>query len=41
MAAGTAMKMGYTYLMVYQGGMPDWQMKGYPAAKGTLPGRLK
>ncbi len=34
MAAGAALEMGYTYLMIFQGGMPEWTAKGYPV-KGT------
>ncbi len=41
MAAGAALEMGYTYLMIYQAGMPDWLMKGYPVKKGDRPGKLK
>jgi hypothetical protein len=33
--------MGYTYLMIFQGGMPEWTMKGYPILKGTAPGKMK
>jgi len=25
--------MGHTYLMIFQGGMPEWTMKGYPVKK--------
>ena len=38
MAAGAAMEMGYTYLMIYQAGMPDWLMKELPVTKGAKPG---
>jgi len=38
MAAGAAMEMGYTSLMIYQAGMPDWLMRGYPVAKGAKAG---
>jgi hypothetical protein len=38
MAAGAAMDMGFTYLMIYQAGMPDWLMQGYPVTKGSKPG---
>ncbi len=41
MAAGAAMEMGYTDLMIYQAGMPDWQAKGHPVKKGMEPGKLK
>ncbi len=41
MAAGAALEMGYTYLMIYQAGIPDWSMKGYPVKKGVQPGKLK
>ena len=40
-AAGAAVGMGYTYLMIYQAGMPDWLLKGYPVQKGDKPGKLK
>ncbi len=38
MAAGAAMEMGYTNLMIYQAGMPDWIMQGYPVTKGAKAG---
>jgi rhodanese-related sulfurtransferase len=38
MAAGAAAEMGYTNLMIYQEGLPDWLMKGYPVKKGAQPG---
>jgi hypothetical protein len=41
MAAGAALEMGYTYLMIYQAGMPDWLAKGNPSQQGGTPGRLK
>jgi rhodanese-related sulfurtransferase len=41
MAAGQAMEMGYTYLMIYQAGMPDWLLQGNPIQKGDKPGTLK
>jgi rhodanese-related sulfurtransferase len=41
MAAGAATELGYTNLMIYQAGMPDWQAKGYPVQKGSKPGNLK
>ena len=41
MAAGAAMDMGYTFLMIYQDGMPDWLMRGYPVTKGARPGKYK
>ncbi len=28
------MQMGYTYAMIFQGGMPEWLAKGYPVKKG-------
>ncbi len=40
MAAGAAVELGYTYLMIYQAGMPDWLMQGYPVTKGAKPGRF-
>jgi rhodanese-related sulfurtransferase len=41
MAAGAATEMGYTSIMIYQAGMPDWLSKGYPVQKGDKPGKLK
>lgn len=41
MAAGAATEMGYTNVLLYKEGMPDWLMKGYPVQKGTTPGKLK
>ncbi len=41
MAAGAALEMGYTDLMIYQAGMPDWLSKGNPSQQGRNPGRLK
>ncbi|HXY62106.1 MAG TPA: hypothetical protein VEJ22_04170 [Nitrospirota bacterium] len=41
MAAGAAREMGYTQLLIYQAGIPDWLMKGYPVKKGDQPGALK
>jgi len=41
MAAGAAIEMGYTYVMIYQPGMPDWLLKGYPVQRGKKPGNLK
>jgi len=40
-AATAAMGMGYTYLMIYQAGMPDWLLRGNPVQKGDQPGSLK
>jgi rhodanese-related sulfurtransferase len=40
-AANAAMEMGYTYLMIYQAGMPDWLLQGNPVQKGDKPGSLK
>ncbi len=40
MAAGAAAEMGYTNLTIYQEGMPDWLMKGYPVKKGARQGTL-
>lgn len=40
MAAGAASEMGYTNLMVFQGGMPEWTEKGYPVKSGNQPGKL-
>jgi len=41
MAAGAALDMGYTYLMIYQAGMPDWLTKGYPVKRGIQEGKPK
>ncbi len=41
MAAGAAIEMGYTNLMIYQAGMPDWLVKGYPVQKGNRPGKMQ
>lgn len=41
MAAGAAHEMGFTNLMVFQGGMPEWVGKGYPVKSGNEPGKLK
>ncbi len=41
MAAGSAFEMGYTNLLIYQAGMPDWLLQGFPVQKGDNPGRLK
>jgi len=41
MAAGAAAEMGYTSVMIYQAGMPDWLSKGYPVQNGNKPGNLK
>jgi hypothetical protein len=41
MAAGAATDMGYTSVMIYQAGMPDWLSKGYTIQKGNQPGKLK
>jgi rhodanese-related sulfurtransferase len=40
-AATAAMEMGYTYLMIYQAGMPDWLLRGNAVQKGDKPGSLK
>ena len=37
MAAGAAMEMGYTNLMIYQAGMPDWLSQGNHAQKSDKP----
>jgi len=37
-AAGSATGLGYTYLVVFQGGMPEWSGKGYPVNTGKKPG---
>jgi rhodanese-related sulfurtransferase len=41
MAAGAAIEMGYTNLMIYQAGMPDWLLKRYPVQKGSRPGKMQ
>lgn len=41
MAASSAVEMGYTYILIYQPGMPDWLLKGYPVQKGNQQGKLK
>ncbi len=41
MAAGAATEMGYTHLMIFQGGWPEWTGNGYPVQKGSQPGRFK
>jgi rhodanese-related sulfurtransferase len=41
MAAGAAIDMGYTNVMIYQPGMPDWLLRGYPVQKGKTPGKMK
>ena len=41
MAAGAALEMGYSYLMIYQAGIPDWSMRGYSVKKGVQPGKLE
>jgi rhodanese-related sulfurtransferase len=41
MAAGSAVQMGYTYLLIYQAGMPDWLLQGNPVQKGDSPGKFK
>jgi rhodanese-related sulfurtransferase len=40
MAAGAASELGYTNLLLYQAGMPDWVKNGYPVARGKEPGSL-
>ena len=41
MAANSAVEMGYTYIMIYQAGMPDWLLKAYPVQKGSKQGKFK
>jgi 3-mercaptopyruvate sulfurtransferase SseA len=31
-------QLGYTYIMIFQGGMPEWTAKGLPVATGRGPG---
>jgi len=40
MAANEAVSLGFTYLMIYQAGMPDWLLQGNPVQKGEKPGSL-
>ena len=40
-AAYAALEMGYTHLMIYQAGLPDWLLRGNPVQKGDKPGSLK
>jgi rhodanese-related sulfurtransferase len=40
MAAGAAIEMGYTNLMLFQGGWPDWIGKGYPVKTGPQSGKF-
>lgn len=39
MAAGAAHQLGYTHLLVYQDGMPDWLARGLPVERGPEPAR--
>ncbi len=41
MAAGAAMEMGYTNILVFQGGVPAWTEAGYPLKSGPQPGKFK
>ncbi len=41
MAAVAAADQGYTNLMIYQDGMPDWLMNGNPVKKGDQPGTFR
>lgn len=41
MAAGAATEMGYSSIVIYQAGMPDWLSKGFPVQTGGKPGSLK
>jgi len=36
-SAQQAAALGHSYLMIYQAGMPDWLLKGYPVEKGPDP----
>jgi rhodanese-related sulfurtransferase len=41
-AAVVADALGYTHLMIYQAGIPDWLVRGYPVEKGpagATPGK--
>jgi len=35
------MNMGYSEIMIFQGGMPEWVQMGYPTTQGAQPGKLK
>ncbi len=35
MAAVAASELGYTKVMVYQAGLPDWMARGYPVQRGA------
>lgn len=41
MAAVAALEMKFTYVMIYQGGMPDWTQRGYTVATGPVPGTMR
>jgi rhodanese-related sulfurtransferase len=36
MAAVAASELGYSNVMIYSGGMPDWLARGLPVEKGSL-----
>lgn len=36
-SAAAAAELGYSYLLIYQGGMPDWLLKRYPIETGRDP----
>jgi rhodanese-related sulfurtransferase len=35
MAAVAAAELGYTKLMIYEAGLPDWMARGYPVQTGA------
>jgi len=38
-AAVAAIELGYTRILVYQAGMPDWRARGLPVETGPAPRR--
>jgi len=36
-SAAAAARLGHTYLLIYQAGMPDWLLQGYPVERGWGP----
>jgi rhodanese-related sulfurtransferase len=41
MAAVAARQLGYTKVLVYRGGMPDWLARGLPVDVGRRPGLMR
>ena len=41
MAAVAAQQLGYTKVLVYRRGMPDWIARGLPVDSGRLPGLMR